>query len=146
MKQKIQPSNTWHRISHTIAALALAISTWAQCPTPTELLRSKENENVFVAAHVDEYIQELHPVAFQFRMASTETETYHLLPHVLQAGSRAFVAATWPLHTAGHDDNTSIFSRPSEGWGWLVDERFTIIETNFPKDLLQWLRTERRHR
>lgn len=315
MKQKIQPSNTWHRISHTIAALALAISTWAQCPTPTELLRSKENENVFVAAHrgdwkyapensleglrnaiffgadiietdvrptadghfivmhdatvdrttngtgvisqmklsdirqlrlrtnwgqstqfkvptleeylaeargkaiiyldkagidlpnteegstvkallevlrregalqeamfvldwpyakarrifgtaldsvlycpvvedkitnlaayVDEYIQKLHPVAFQFRIASTETETYHLLPHVLQAGSRAFVAATWPLHTAGHDDNTSIFSRPSEGWGWLVDEGFTIIETNFPKDLLQWLRTERRHR
>lgn len=315
MKQKIQPSNTWHRISHTIAALVLAISTWAQCPTPTELLRSKENENVFVAAHrgdwkyapensleglrnaiffgadiietdvrptadghfivmhdatvdrttngtgvisqmklsdirqlrlrtnwgqstqfkvptleeylaeargkaiiyldkagidvpnteegstvkallevlrregalqeamfvldwpyakarrifgtaldsvlycpvvedkvpnlaayVDEYIQELHPVAFQFRMASTETETYRLLPRVLQAGNRAFVAATWPLHTAGHDDNTSIFSRPSEGWGWLVDEGFTIIETNFPKDLLQWLRTERRHR
>ena len=55
------------------------------------------------------------------------------------------MADTWPLHTAGHDDNTSIFRRPSEGWGWLVDEGFTIIETNFPKDLLQWLRTERRH-
>ena len=95
--------------------------------------------------YVDEYIRELHPVAFQFRMASLETETYRQLPRVLASGSRAFVAATWPLHTAGHDDNTSIFRRPSEGWGWLVDEGFTIIETNFPKDLLQWLRTERRH-
>lgn len=95
--------------------------------------------------YVDEYIRELHPVAFQFRMASLETETYRQLPRVLASGSRAFVAATWPLHTAGHDDNTSIFRRPSEGWGWLVGEGFTIIETNFPKDLLQWLRTERRH-
>lgn len=96
-------------------------------------------------AYVDEYIERLHPVAFQFRMATTDSQSYRLLPHVLQSGSRAFVAATWPGHTAGHDDNTSIFLRPSEGWGWLIAEGFTIIETNFPKDLIQYLRSENRH-
>ena len=93
-----------------------------------------------LADYVEEYLRELRPIAFQFRMASLETESYRLLPHVLASGSRAFVAATWPLHTAGHDDNASIFKSTSEGWGWLINQGFTIIETNFPKDLLQYLR------
>lgn len=98
-----------------------------------------------LAIYVDEYVRELHPVAFQFRMASLEGESYRLLPRVLNAGSRAFVASTWPNHTAGHDDLVSIFQRPSQGWGWLIDRGFTILETNFPKDLLQYLQSERRH-
>lgn len=98
-----------------------------------------------LATYVDEYVRELHPVAFQFRMASLEGESYRLLPRVLNAGSRAFVASTWPNHTAGHDDLVSIFQRPSQGWGWLIDRGFTILETNFPKDLLQYLQSERRH-
>ncbi len=98
-----------------------------------------------LAAYVDEYVRELHPVAFQFRMASLEGESYRLLPRVLNSGSRAFVASTWPNHTAGHDDLVSIFQRPSEGWGWLIEQGFTILETNFPKDLIQYLQSEHRH-
>lgn len=98
-----------------------------------------------LAAYVDEYLNHLHPIAFQFRMASLDSETYRLLPRVLAAGSRAFVAATWPNHTAQHDDLVSIFQRPSAGWGWLISEGFTILETNFPKDLIQYLQSEHRH-
>lgn len=98
-----------------------------------------------LAGYVDKYISQLHPVAFQFRMASLESETYRQLPRVLQAGSRAFVAATWQHHTAGHDDNTSIFKGTDSGWGWLIKEGFSIIETNFPKDLIQYLREEKKH-
>ena len=98
-----------------------------------------------LSAYVEEYIDKLHPVAFQFRMASLDTQTYALLPHVLNSGSRAFVASTWPNHTAQHDDNVSIFRRPSEGWGWLIENGFTILETNFPKSLIQYLQSEHRH-
>ena len=96
-------------------------------------------------AYVDEYIDNLHPVAFQFRMSSLDSQTYRLLPCILASGSRAFVASTWPNHTAQHDDLVSIFQRPSAGWGWLIDQGFTILETNFPKDLIQYLRSEHRH-
>lgn len=98
-----------------------------------------------LVAYVEEYIERLHPVAFQFRMSSLETQAYRMLPRVLESGSRAFVAATWPHHTAGHDDNISIFQHPSEGWGWLIERGFTILETNFPKDFIQYLRSEQRH-
>ncbi len=95
-------------------------------------------------AYVNEYIEKLHPVAFQFRVASLDTETYRLLPTVIGAGAKPFIAATWAEHTAGHGDAASMFGRPSEGWGWLVDKGFRILETNYPHDVLQYLRSENR--
>ena len=95
--------------------------------------------------YVDEYLEKLHPIAFQFRMKTLDSETYRLLPKVLESGSRAFIAATWPEHTAGHDDLTSVFKRPSEGWGWLVDHGFNILETNYQNDLIRFLKSENRH-
>lgn len=97
-----------------------------------------------LSAYVNEYIQKLRPVAFQFRMKSLDSETYKQLPKVLESGSKAFVAATWDEHTANHSDLVSIFQRPSAGWGWLLEQGFSILETNYPKDLMQYLHSENR--
>ena len=96
-------------------------------------------------AYVDEYIEKLHPVAFQFRMSSLDSETYRQLPKVIQAGAKPFVAATWKTHTGGHDDLVSIFDNPSKGWGWLIEQGFRILETNYPKDLTDYLNHEGLH-
>lgn len=96
-------------------------------------------------AYVNEYIEKLSPVAFQFRFKSLETQTYSLLPKVLASGSKAFVAATWDEHTANHSDRVSIFSRPSEGWGWLIEQGFSILETNYARDMIRYLESENRH-
>lgn len=96
-----------------------------------------------LSAYVNEYIQKLRPVAFQFRMESLDSETYKQLPKVLESGSKAFVAATWDEHTANHSDLVSIFQRPSAGWGWLLEQGFSILETNYPKDLMQYLHSEK---
>ena len=95
--------------------------------------------------YVDEYIEKLSPVAFQFRFDSLKTRTYQLLPKVLASGSKAFVAATWDTHTANHSDRVSIFKRPSEGWGWLITQGFSILETNYARDLIRYLKAENRH-
>ena len=92
--------------------------------------------------YVDEYLKKLKPIAFQFRMDTLDSATYRLLPKILASGSRAFIAATWDHHTAGHSDNTSLFQRPSEGWGWLVSQGFNILETNYQNDLLRFLKAE----
>ncbi len=95
--------------------------------------------------YVDEYIEKLSPVAFQFRFKSLDTTTYRLLPKVLASGSKAFVAATWDEHTANHSDRVSIFNRPSEGWGWLIQQGFSVLETNYARDLIRYLESENRH-
>lgn len=90
--------------------------------------------------YVDEWLANFKPFAFQFRFASTDTRTFSLLPKVLASGSRAFVAATWYNHTAGHDDRASLIGSPEDGWGWLVERGFTILETNFPREMKSWLK------
>ena len=95
--------------------------------------------------YVNEYIEKLSPVAFQFRFDSLKTRTYQLLPKVLASGSKAFVAATWDTHTANHSDRVSIFKRPSEGWVWLIAQGFSILETNYARDLIRYLKAENRH-
>lgn len=97
-----------------------------------------------LSAYVDEYIKELHPVAFQFRFDKLDSETYRQLGKVIKSGSKPFVAATWAEHTANHDDNVSLFRRPSEGWGWLLKEGFQILETNYPRDVINYLQLENR--
>lgn len=92
-----------------------------------------------LSAYVDEYLEKLHPIAFQFRMHSLNGEAHQQLPKILQSTSKAFIAATWPNHTANHDDYRSLFERPSAGWGWLIENGFCILETNYPKDLLDYL-------
>ena len=90
-------------------------------------------------AYVDEWLANSRPFAFQFRFAATDTRTFTLLPKILASGSRAFVAATWQSHTAGHDDRASLMGSPDEGWGWLVANGFSVLETNFPREMKSWL-------
>lgn len=91
--------------------------------------------------YVDDYIKNLSPVAFQFRFQTTDSKAFQLLPYVLAAGSKAFIAATWDHHTANHSDRTSIFSHPDNGWGWLLQHGFRIIETNCTRELVNYLKS-----
>ncbi len=96
-----------------------------------------------VSDYVDEWISKYNPVMFQFRMNTLDTDVFKQMPKVLKAGAKPFVAATWPEHTADHDDLVSIFEKPSKGWGWLIDQGFRILETNYPHDLLRYLKYEK---
>ena len=90
-------------------------------------------------AYVDTWLTNASPIAFQFRFKQLDSPSYHLLPKILSTPSRAFIAATWPTHTAGHDDRTSLLIHPDKGWGWLIQQGFTLIETNHPRALLHYL-------
>lgn len=93
--------------------------------------------------YVDTWLTKAAPFAFQFRFNSLETLSFKiLLPKVLSTSSRAFIAATWATHTAGHDDALSLTTTPEAGWGWLIQHGFTILETNHPRALLHYLRTK----
>ena len=92
--------------------------------------------------YVDEWIEKYNPVMYQFRMKTLDTDVYKQLPKVLKAGAKPFIAATWPEHTANHDDLVSIFDKPSKGWGWLLEQGFRVLETNYPHDLLRYLEYE----
>lgn len=103
-----------------------------------------EDKIPHLEVYVEEFLQKLKPIAFQFRFDSLQTRTYGLLPKVLKHGSRAFVAATWKHHTAHHDDMISILKNPEQGWGWLVQQGFSVLETNYLRELDFYLKSQNR--
>ncbi len=99
---------------------------------------------VDMEAYIDGYLTNMEPKAFQFRMETEDGGAYAHLETVLDSGSKAFVAATWPHHTIGHDDQVSL-KEPNKGWGWLIDKGFTILETNRPEHMIRYLQSRDLH-
>ena len=42
--------------------------------------------------------------------------------------------------SAGHTDDVSLTQSPAQGWGWLVDHGFDIIQTDWAWQCCQYLR------
>ncbi len=45
--------------------------------------------------------------------------------------------------TAGHNDDVSIVGRPDEGWGWLMDRGYNIIQTDWPLSMKLYMDAKR---
>ncbi len=94
--------------------------------------------------YLQDYLTNLKPRAFQFRMKNYDGAAYLQLKKITNSTSKAFVAATWADHTMGHDDQISR-TQPDQGWGWLIAQGFTILEANRPQQLLAYLRAKKLH-
>ncbi|MDO5299489.1 MAG: glycerophosphodiester phosphodiesterase family protein [Clostridia bacterium] len=42
---------------------------------------------------------------------------------------------------AWHDDNTSVMGNPQNGWGWLIEHGADILQTDWPRELADYLNT-----
>lgn len=45
---------------------------------------------------------------------------------------------------AGHNDDISVVGRMDEGWGWLLDKKFNIIQTDFPLSLRTYMNSRKK--
>lgn len=68
------------------------------------------------------------------------------LPTVKKSKIHLWLNGLWPEHNAGHDDNTAVEeNKPDETWGWLIEQGATIIQTDRPVELLEYLRKKGLH-
>lgn len=66
------------------------------------------------------------------RMKKWHEKGYVLLTNSLSLGGRTL--------NAGHDDDMSVSNGPDQGWGWLADRGFDIIQTDYTDRLTAYLR------
>jgi glycerophosphoryl diester phosphodiesterase len=68
------------------------------------------------------------------------------MPTIKQKGLHLWVNALWPEHNGGHNDDVAVDKKqPDESWGWLVNNGATIIQTDRPFLLLQYLKDKGWH-
>jgi glycerophosphoryl diester phosphodiesterase len=63
---------------------------------------------------------------------------------IRRSGARVWGNTMWDQQSGGHSDARSL-DDPQQGWGWMIDRGFNIIQTDEGEKLLNYLRSQNRH-
>jgi glycerophosphoryl diester phosphodiesterase len=62
-------------------------------------------------------------------------------------GSRIWINSLWASLNAGHDDDTAVdLGNTENSWDWIIAHGATIIQTDRPREMLQYLRKKGLHK
>jgi glycerophosphoryl diester phosphodiesterase len=100
------------------------------------------------AKHVIEnYQHHIKPVAFELNF---RTDTSAMLKNnrfINKNGSRIWINSLWASLNAGHDDDTAVdLGNTENSWDWIIAHGATIIQTDRPREMLQYLRKKGLHK
>ncbi|MDO4196071.1 MAG: glycerophosphodiester phosphodiesterase family protein [Prevotellaceae bacterium] len=95
---------------------------------------------------IDEWIT-AHPVAIECCFGTYDTEVERLLQKVRAAGIQVWVNSIWASLCAGHDDDLAVEEHNPDGaWGWILDRGATIIQSDRPIQLTEYLKKHKHHK
>ncbi|WP_264531664.1 glycerophosphodiester phosphodiesterase family protein [Flavobacterium sp. N502540] len=98
------------------------------------------NQNTFV----DDYLNKIHPIAFEVLYSFEKSPMFEQIKKIKQRGTRIWVNTLWGEMCAGHEDERAIDS-PDTNWGWVIEHGATMIQTDRPTELLEYLKRKRLH-
>lgn len=80
--------------------------------------------------------------------ANFGTDTLAILKHLGEFRSNygLWINSLWPEQNGGHDDDRAIEeNKKDETWGWLINQKANMIQTDRPKELIEYLKDKKLH-
>jgi|GEM_PF-133357 len=87
---------------------------------------------------INTFLTDFKPCAIE---VSFKTDNFPQLSHtqnIVNAGSRVWINSLWESLCGGHEDEKAM-SDPDANWGWILNQKATIIQTDRPKELINYL-------
>lgn len=103
-----------------------------------------KEEQTNLNAFVDEYLNKTRPIAFEILYSFEKSPVFEQIKKMKQRGRRIWVNTLWGEMCAGHEDERALDS-PNENWGWVIEHGATMIQTDRPAELLEYLKRKRLH-
>ena len=104
------------------------------------------NLNAPDAAQQIDIYKAIKPVAIECIFDKVTPEVSVLLQKIKTNGSKVWINSLWPSLNGGHDDDRAVEeNQPDETWGWIVSQGATLIQTDRPQLLLQYLKQKGIH-
>ena len=97
---------------------------------------------------VDKIIDSYKPYERTIVQTVFATDTVRILSRIstIRQTNAVWFNALWPEHSAGHDDDIAVEeNKPNETWGWLISKGANIIQTDRPKELMNYLKKQKLH-
>jgi glycerophosphoryl diester phosphodiesterase len=96
---------------------------------------------------ITNYLQNMKPYAFELNFSKDTSEILRDNKFITQKGSKVWINSLWASLNAGHDDDTAVEDgNLKDSWGWIIAHGATIIQTDRPKRMLEYLRKKKLHK
>lgn len=82
----------------------------------------------------------IRPAAVECCFTEYNADVDRLIRKVQEGGSKVWINSLWPSLNAGHDDDRAVDEgRPDDAWGWIIARGAAIIQTDRPRELIDYL-------
>lgn len=90
---------------------------------------------------IKRYIKRMSPVAIELVFPEADETALGLMERIRKAPTKLWVNSLWPEHNGGHHDDRAVEDgEADESWGWLIEQGATMIQTDRPRELIEYLR------
>lgn len=89
----------------------------------------------------------LNPVAIECCIGKYSEQVEELLQQIRNAGVKVWINSLWPSLCDSHDDDRAVELKDPDGsWGWILERGATLIQTDRPDTLIQYLKKHKAHK
>jgi glycerophosphoryl diester phosphodiesterase len=101
----------------------------------------------FAKQIITDYQKNIKPVAFEINFKTDTSSILYNNEFINKNGSKIWINSLWASLNAGHDDETAVDNENTkDSWAWLIDHGATMIQTDRPKQLLDYLKKRHLHK
>jgi glycerophosphoryl diester phosphodiesterase len=96
---------------------------------------------------IADYLKNMKPYAFELNFTKDTSSILTNNQFITQTGAKVWLNSLWASLDAGHDDDTAVEQdNKTDSWDWLINHGATIIQTDRPQLMLEYLRKRRLHK
>ncbi|MGV3764091.1 glycerophosphodiester phosphodiesterase family protein [Parapedobacter sp.] len=97
------------------------------------------DKNVKPLQKIDDYIAAYRPNVMEISFQTENSAFFQQYEDLLSRNVKIWMTPCAAQWSAGHHDDRAINGDPDGAWGWLIDHGATILLTNEPKALIEYL-------
>ena len=90
-------------------------------------------------ASVQEFIKDFVPVAYELCFKDEKSLDLNIINSIIESGSRVWINTLWDSLCGGHDDENALIEGKDTHWGWILEHKATMIQTDRPQELIHYL-------
>lgn len=93
-----------------------------------------------------DYLKNMKPYAFELIFTKDTSAILHDNSFITKTGSKVWINSLWASLNGGHDDDKAVEKdNKKDSWDWILNCGATIIQTDRPKQLLEYLQKKQLH-
>ncbi|MEO3407755.1 glycerophosphodiester phosphodiesterase family protein [Mucilaginibacter sp. CAU 1740] len=94
-----------------------------------------------------DYLKNMKPYAFELIFTKDTSAVLKDNKFITKTGAKVWINSLWASLNAGHDDDTAVEDgNKKDSWDWIIAHGATIIQTDRPKLMIEYLRDKKLHK